>query len=58
MGAYLRRDAEVRADLERMLELLPRLRERFSFWRGASRAANSSKSRSRADGASEGALDR
>jgi len=34
MGAYLRRDDEVRADLERMLELLPRLRERFSFLAG------------------------
>jgi branched-chain amino acid transport system ATP-binding protein len=34
MGAYLRRDGEVRADLDRMLELLPRLRERFTFLAG------------------------
>jgi branched-chain amino acid transport system ATP-binding protein len=34
MGAYLRRDGEVRADLERMLTLLPRLRERFGFLAG------------------------
>ena len=29
MGAYLRRDGEVRADLERTLDLFPRLRERL-----------------------------
>jgi branched-chain amino acid transport system ATP-binding protein len=29
MGAYTRRDAEVKADLERMLETFPRLRERL-----------------------------
>ena len=34
MGAYLRRDGEVQADLEKMLELLPRLRERFTFLAG------------------------
>ncbi len=34
MGAYLRRDNEVRSDLERMLTLLPRLRERFRFLSG------------------------
>ncbi len=34
MGAYLRRDAEVRSDLERMLALLPRLRERYDFLAG------------------------
>src|SRR5579875_477766 len=34
MGAYLRRDGEVRADVERMLELLPRLRERFGYLAG------------------------
>jgi branched-chain amino acid transport system ATP-binding protein len=34
MGAYLRRDKEVRADLERMLVMLPRLRERFTFLAG------------------------
>lgn len=34
MGAYLRRDGEVRSDLERMLALLPRLRERFTFLAG------------------------
>jgi branched-chain amino acid transport system ATP-binding protein len=34
MGAYLRRDNEVRSDLERMLTLLPRLRERFTFLAG------------------------
>ncbi|HZO92133.1 MAG TPA: ABC transporter ATP-binding protein [Candidatus Baltobacteraceae bacterium] len=34
MGAYLRSDREVDADLERMLELLPRLRERYDFLAG------------------------
>ena len=34
MGAYLRRDREVAADLERVLELLPRLRERFEYLAG------------------------
>jgi branched-chain amino acid transport system ATP-binding protein len=34
MGAYLRRDAEIGADLERILALLPRLRERFRFLAG------------------------
>jgi len=34
MGAYLRDDKEVKADLERALELLPRLRERFEFLAG------------------------
>jgi len=34
MGAYLRRDREVAADLERVLELLPRLRERFAYLAG------------------------
>jgi len=34
MGAYLRRDADVGSDLERMLTLLPRLRERFGFLAG------------------------
>ena len=34
MGAYLRRDAEIEADLERMLEILPRLRERYHFLAG------------------------
>ncbi len=34
MGAYLRRDAEVKSDLERMLAMLPRLRERFGFLAG------------------------
>ena len=31
MGAYLRTDREVHADLERCLALLPRLRERYEF---------------------------
>lgn len=31
MGAYLRTDREVEADLERTLELLPRLRQRYSY---------------------------
>ncbi len=34
MGAYLRRDDEVRSDLERILTLLPRLRERFEYLAG------------------------
>jgi branched-chain amino acid transport system ATP-binding protein len=34
MGAYLRRDREVDADLERAFTLLPRLRERESFLAG------------------------
>ena len=34
MGAYLRNDREVEADLERMLALLPRLRERYDFLAG------------------------
>jgi branched-chain amino acid transport system ATP-binding protein len=34
MGAYLRSDREVDADLERMLNLLPRLRERYDFLAG------------------------
>lgn len=34
MGAFLRRDDEVRDDLEKMLALLPRLRERFGYLAG------------------------
>jgi len=34
MGAYLRRDKEVKSDLERILALLPRLRERYDFLAG------------------------
>jgi branched-chain amino acid transport system ATP-binding protein len=34
MGAYLRRDREVQADLDRILGLLPRLRERYAFLAG------------------------
>lgn len=34
MGAYLRTDREVEADLERILGLLPRLRERYDFLAG------------------------
>ena len=34
MGAYLRTDREVDADLERILNLLPRLRERYDFLAG------------------------
>ncbi|MBV9440254.1 MAG: ABC transporter ATP-binding protein [Candidatus Eremiobacteraeota bacterium] len=34
MGAYLRRDKDVAADLERILTLLPRLRERYDFLAG------------------------
>ena len=34
MGAYLRRDKEIRSDLEKLLDLLPRLRERFGYLAG------------------------
>jgi branched-chain amino acid transport system ATP-binding protein len=34
MGAYLRRDREVEADLEKILTLLPRLRERYRYLAG------------------------
>ena len=34
MGAYLRKDGEVQSDLERILELLPRLRQRYEFLAG------------------------
>ena len=34
MGAYLRKDREVQADLERVLELLPRLKQRYEFLAG------------------------
>ncbi len=34
MGAYLRRDREVKSDLERILTMLPRLRERYRFLAG------------------------
>jgi branched-chain amino acid transport system ATP-binding protein len=34
MGAYLRKDREVDADLERILTLLPRLRERYRYLAG------------------------
>jgi branched-chain amino acid transport system ATP-binding protein len=34
MGAYLRRDTEVKSDLERILGLLPRLRERYDYLAG------------------------
>ena len=34
MGAYLRSDKDVNADLERCLELLPRLRQRYDFLAG------------------------
>jgi len=34
MGAYLRSDHEIDADLERVLDLLPRLRERYEFLAG------------------------
>jgi branched-chain amino acid transport system ATP-binding protein len=34
MGAYLRKDNEVKSDLEKMLVLLPRLRERIGFLAG------------------------
>ncbi len=34
MGAFLRHDREIDSDLEKMLELLPRLRERYDFLAG------------------------
>jgi branched-chain amino acid transport system ATP-binding protein len=34
MGAYLRNDNEIEDDLERVLELLPRLRERYGYLAG------------------------
>jgi branched-chain amino acid transport system ATP-binding protein len=34
MGAYLRRDREVKDDVERILTMLPRLRDRFGFLAG------------------------
>jgi len=34
MGAYLRTDGEVKTDVTRMLELLPRLRDRFGYLAG------------------------
>ncbi len=34
MGAYLRRDDGVKADLERILTMLPRIRERYDFLAG------------------------
>jgi branched-chain amino acid transport system ATP-binding protein len=34
MGAYLRNDREIDADIERMLTLLPRLRERYDYLAG------------------------
>jgi branched-chain amino acid transport system ATP-binding protein len=34
MGAFLRRDNEVRSDLEKLLDLLPRLRERIGYLAG------------------------
>jgi branched-chain amino acid transport system ATP-binding protein len=34
MGAYLRRDDEVKSDLERILTILPRLRERYDYLAG------------------------
>jgi len=34
MGAYLRRDDQVKSDLERILTLLPRLRERYDYLAG------------------------
>lgn len=34
MGAYLRRDGEIASDLERVLDLLPRLRERYEYLAG------------------------
>jgi branched-chain amino acid transport system ATP-binding protein len=34
MGAFLRRDNEVRSDLAKLLDLLPRLRERFGYLAG------------------------
>jgi len=34
MGAFLRRDREVESDLQEILQLLPRLRERYDFLAG------------------------
>ncbi len=34
MGAFLRRDDEVKSDLERILTMLPRLRQRYNFLAG------------------------
>ena len=34
MGAYLRNDNEIASDLERVLEMLPRLRQRYGFLAG------------------------
>jgi branched-chain amino acid transport system ATP-binding protein len=34
MGAYLRRDGDIEADLEHVLTLLPRVRERFGYLAG------------------------
>ena len=34
MGAYLREDKEIASDLERVLEMLPRLRQRYEFLAG------------------------
>ncbi|GAC1525080.1 MAG: ABC transporter ATP-binding protein [Vulcanimicrobiaceae bacterium] len=34
MGAYLRADADVASDLERVLDMLPRLRQRYDFLAG------------------------
>jgi len=34
MGAYLRHDNEVKSDLERILKMLPRIRERYDFLAG------------------------
>ncbi len=34
MGAYLRTDSEVNSDLERVLQVLPRLRERYDYLAG------------------------
>ncbi len=34
MGAYLRTDGEIATDLERVLQLLPRLKQRFDFLAG------------------------
>jgi branched-chain amino acid transport system ATP-binding protein len=34
MGTYLRRDKEIESDLERVLSLLPRLRERYGYLAG------------------------
>ena len=34
MGAFLRRDNEVKSDIEKILALLPRIRERYGFLAG------------------------